>query len=129
MADALTLVQTAYAAFGRGDIPALLETLTEDVRWQFIADRQAPYTGTVNGRGQVADWFAAVFRADDIQAFEPRQFLAGADHVSVTGWERTIARSSGKVFEAEWVHLWCVRDGRISSFWGMLDSEASAAAR
>jgi uncharacterized protein len=129
MADALTTVQTAYAAFGRGDIPALLELLSEDVRWQFVGDRKAPYTRTAVGRKQVGEWFGQVAQVDDIQAFEPRQFLAGADHVSVIGWERTISKPSGKPFECEWVHVWRLRDGRISSFWGILDTEASAAAR
>ena len=129
MPDALNLVQTAYAAFGRGDIPALLNMLTEDVRWQFIGDRKAPYTGTVTGRDQVGEWFGAVAQADDIQAFEPRQFLVGPDHVTVLGWERTVTKPAGRRFETEWVHVWRLRDGRISSFWGALDTEASAIAR
>lgn len=129
MADALTTIQNAYTAFGSGDIPALLNLLTEDVRWQFAGDRKTPYTATVNGRGQVGEWFGAVAQADDIQAFEPRQFLVGPDHVTVLGWERTVSKPSGKSFESEWVHVWRVRDGRVSSFWGMLDSEASALAR
>jgi ketosteroid isomerase-like protein len=129
MADHLTTVQTAYAAFGRGDIPALLAMLSDDVQWQFIGDRKAPYTASVKGHRQVAEWFGAVARVDDIQSFEPRQFLVGADHVTVLGWERTLTKTAGKPFECEWVHIWRVRDGRITSFWGMLDTEASAGAR
>ena len=49
--------------------------------------------------------------------------------MTVLGWERTAARPSGKVFESEWVHVFSVRDGRITRFWGMYDNEASAAAR
>ena len=129
MADALTTVQSAYAAFGRGDVPAILQMLTDDVRWQFIGDRKAPYTGTVSGRGQVGEWFGTIPQVDDIQAFEPRQFLVGPDHVTVIGWERTVSKPSGKPFECEWVHVWRVRDERIYSFLGMLDTEASANAR
>lgn len=129
MSDALATVQAAYAAFGRGDLPALLEMLTDDVSWKFVADRAAPYTGEVRGRGQVGEWFGSVFQADDIQAFEPRRFHAGADHVTVIGWERTAGRASGKVFECDWVHIWTLRDGKVAGFFGILDSEASAAAR
>ena len=39
MSDPLTLVQNAYAAFGRGDIPALLQLLSDDVEWRFVGDR------------------------------------------------------------------------------------------
>jgi ketosteroid isomerase-like protein len=129
MADALATIQNAYAAFGRGDVPAILEMLTDDVQWQFCGDRKAPYTGTLKGRGQIGEWFGSVAGADDIQAFEPRQFLVGPDHVTVLGWERTVSRPAGKPFECEWVHVWRVRDGRIAGFWGMLDTEASANAR
>lgn len=58
-----------------------------------------------------------------------RQLLVGTDHVTVLGWERTVSNPAGKAFECEWVHVWRVRDGRISSFWGMLDTAASASAR
>ena len=129
MSDPLSIVQAGYAAFGRGDVPAILDLITEDVRWQFIGSSKVPYTATLKGRGQVGEWFGSVFQADDIQAFEPRQFLAGPDHVTVIGWERTVAKPSGKAFECEWIHVWRVRDGKVSSFFGMVDTEASAAAR
>jgi len=129
MSTPLNLVRDAYAAFGRGDIPALLALLATDIRWEFAGDRKAPYTGVAQGHGQVAEWFQSVARADGIQAFEPREFLEGPDHVTVLGWERTQALPAGGVFECQWVHVWQVRDGRLARFWGMLDTEAAARAR
>jgi ketosteroid isomerase-like protein len=49
--------------------------------------------------------------------------------VTVLGWEETAARPSGKVFQAEWAHVFTVRGGRVVRFWGIMDTEASAAAR
>jgi ketosteroid isomerase-like protein len=66
---------------------------------------------------------------DEIQGFEPREFLSAGEHVTVLGWEKTAARPSGKVFETEWVHVFTVRDGKVVRFWGMYDTEASALAR
>jgi ketosteroid isomerase-like protein len=129
MSDALTTIQNAYAAFGRGDIPALLGMLSSDVSWQFIGDSKAPYTGRFRGPGQVGEWFGMVASIDGIQAFEPREFLVGPEHVTVIGWERTQALPGGKVFESEWVHVWQLREGLISRFLGTLDTEAAAAAR
>jgi uncharacterized protein len=125
----LSQVQDGYAAFGRGDIPGLLALLTPDVRWEFVGDSRAPYTGRFTGRGQVGEWFQCVAQADAIQAFEPREFIAGKDHVTVLGWERTQALPGGAVFECEWVHVWQARDGQVARFWGMLDTEAAARAR
>lgn len=129
MNDALTLIQDAYGCFGRGDIPALLALTTPDVDWQFHGDHGAAYTGRVSGQAQVGEWFGEVARLDDIQAFEPREFLAGADHVTVMGHERTIARATGRVFETPWVHVWQLRDGRIARFTGLFDTQAVAEAR
>ena len=129
MNDALSLIQHAYACFGRGDIPALLALATPDVDWQFHGDHGAGYTGRVRGHAQLAEWFGEVARLDDIQAFEPREFLAGPDHVTVIGHERTIARATGRVFETPWVHVWRLRDGRIAAFTGFFDTQAAAEAR
>jgi uncharacterized protein len=127
--DPLSTVQAIYGCFGRGDIPALLDRLTEDVDWRFVGDSRAGYSGRFIGRGQVAEWFGRVAAADDIQAFEPREFLAGPEHVTVIGWERTAAKPGGQVFESDWVHVWRLREGRVCGFLGTLDSEAAARAR
>lgn len=129
MSDALSTVQTAYACFGRGDIPALLQLLAADVSWRFVGDRSAPYTGGWHGHAEVAGWFGRVAQADAIEVFEPREFLAGDNHVTVIGFERTRALPAGAVFESEWVHVWRLRDGLVASFYGLLDTEAAAAAR
>lgn len=129
MTTPLALVQAAYAAFGSGDVPTLLNLLTPDVRWEFAGDSKAPYTGRVQGRSQVGEWLLAVAQVDGIQAFEPREFLVGADHITVLGWERTQALPNGGVFESPWVHVWQVRDSQLSRFFGILDTEAAAKAR
>lgn len=127
--DLLGTVNAAYGAFGRGDIPALLQQLHPDVSWQFIGDSAAPYTGRVQGHDGVMRWFGQVAQSDQIQSFEPREFLVGTDHVTVIGWERTVAMPGGGLFESEWVHVWKLRDGQVTSFLGILDSEAAARAR
>jgi uncharacterized protein len=66
---------------------------------------------------------------EEILVFEPREFISAGDSVTVLGWERTQTRPAGKVFETEWVHVFTVRNGRIVRYWGMYDTEASAAAR
>lgn len=125
----LQIVEQGYAAFGRGDIPALLALCHPEVRWQFVADRAAPYHGTVIGREAVAAWFAKVADSDDTHQFEPRVMHAGADHVTVIGHERTTLRATGKTFESPWVHVFSVQDGQITAFWGIFDTQAAGDAR
>ncbi len=128
-AKALEVVQTAYAAFGRGDLPAILNLVSEDIDWEFFGAKGLPYTGVFQSKDEVARWFASIPEVDDILVFEPREFINGGEHVTVLGWERTRARPSGRIFESEWVHVFTVRAGRVVRFWAMYDTEASAAAR
>jgi len=113
--DGLAVVQAAYVAFGRGDIPGILDLISDEVEWKLCGSKGLPYTASIP--------------VEEILAFEPREFIPADEKVAVLGWERTQARPSGKVFETEWVHIFTTRDGRIVRFWGMYDTEASAAAR
>jgi uncharacterized protein len=60
------LVQNAYEAFGRGDMAALAEAMTDDVEWVDPGDPDDdPNAGTFRGKEAVLDWFGglAVTRA------------------------------------------------------------------
>jgi len=128
-ANAEQVVKSAYAAFGRGDVPAILALVGDEVEWKFCGPKALPYTGTFRSKAAIAKWFASIAEVDEVLAFEPREFITSGDKVAVLGWERTRARPSGKVFESEWAHFFTVRDGRVVRFWGMYDNEASLAAR
>lgn len=125
----LDVVRAVYAAFGSGNIPAILELSADDIEWTFRGASGLAYTGSFRGRSTLEKWFADVMQADDIQAFEPREFLPGGEYVTVLGWERTRALPAGKVFETEWVHVFTVRGGRVVRFWGIYDTQVAAAAR
>lgn len=129
MHPATHVIQALYAAFGRGDIPALLDGLTEDVVWEFKGSSGEPYLRTARGKADVARWFGQVAELDEIQAFEPREFFAGPDHVTVLGWERTRALPAGGVFECDWLHVFMLRGDKVCRLVGMFDSAAVQAAR
>jgi uncharacterized protein len=129
MSDASTdVIRTAYDAFRRGDVPAIVDLLSEDVDWRFAGPKRLAYSGRFK-KAQVTQWFTDIAMVDEVMAFEPREFISGGEHVTVLGWERCTARPSGMVFETEWVHVFTVKHGKITRFWGMVDTEASAAAR
>ena len=129
MTSPVETVQAAYAAFGSGNIPALLELCTDDIEWTFDGSTGEPYMRTARGKDDLMRWFGQVASVDGIQAFEPRQMLAGADHVTVIGWERTQALPAGGIFESNWIHIWQLRGGKLTRFFGMLDTAAAAKAR
>ena|SRR6185436_8758663 len=124
MRTAATIVQEIYAAFGGGDIPAILSLVASDVDWEFVGSPGLAYAGRRTGPAGVGTFFADVSRTDNIHAFEPREFLEADSHVTVLGWERSTALDTNKDFESEWVHVWTVREGKVTRWRGFLNTAA-----
>ena len=123
------LVQQLYASFGRGDIPAILDSLTDDVEWHVMGPPDiVPWAGTRRGREQAAEFFRGVGETLDIERFEARAMVAEGDTVVVVGWERSRVKSTGRIYEDEWVQVFRLRQGRIAAFREFNNSAAWVAA-
>jgi ketosteroid isomerase-like protein len=118
------VVQETYEAVGRGDIPALLDLLTDDVEWTFQGPSVIPFAGTRRGREGVAEFFSLVGETLEFERFEPREFVAQGDTVVVLGFERNLIKPTGRTFEQEWAHVYALRDGKIAKFLAIEDTAA-----
>src|SRR5215211_3300597 len=92
----LDVIRRFYGAFGRGDIPAALDLLADDVEWIFRAPSVIPFAGTRRGREGVAEFFSLVGETLEFQQFEPREFVAQGDTVVVLGFERNLIKPTGR---------------------------------
>jgi hypothetical protein len=122
--SATAIVQEIYQAFGRGDVSGVLAHVADQVDWEFVGSSKLPYAGSRRNRQAVTDFFAAVAKADEIHAFEPREFLESGDHVTVLGWERSTARDTGQAFESEWAHVFTVTNGKVTRWRGFFNTAA-----
>ncbi len=111
----LAVIQQAYEAFGRGDIPAVLDALTDDVEWTLQGPSVIPFAGPRRGREEVAEFFSVIGETLELEQFEPREFVAQGDTVVVVGYERSIVKQTGRSFEQEWAHIYTLRDGKIAT--------------
>jgi ketosteroid isomerase-like protein len=123
------VVQQIYAAFGAGDIPTLLDLLTDDVEWTLQGPSVIPWAGTHHGREKVAtEFFAMLGKTLEFEQFEPREFVAQGDTVVVLGYERCLVRSTGRTFEQEWAHVYTLRNGKIAKGRFLEDTAAQVVA-
>lgn len=121
-------VQDIYAAFGRGDLPAMLSLLAEDVRWSFPLSQVIPWSGERRGRDGVTQFFTALLQHVDFELFEPRSFVAQGERVLVTGAERMRVKTTGLTCEVEWVHAFTLSNGRVTEFREYTDTATIEAA-
>ena len=125
----IKLIQDVYAAFGRGDVPTLLASLTDDVRWEMVG-RPSDFAnfGVRNGPAEVGEFFRLVGELEEFDLFEPRVFDAGGDKVVVQGRAEGRLRATGKPVKTDWLHLFTLRDGKVSGFREFLDTAQYAEA-
>jgi ketosteroid isomerase-like protein len=124
------VVQDAYAAFGRGDIPALLGHMTDDILWQPVigTSKQVPFSGERKGKAGVAEFFQQVAETEDFQLFEPREFIAQGNTVVALGHYRAVTKTTGKSFDSPFAMVFTLRDGKVASFREFTDSAGVNAA-
>ena len=118
-----------YAAFGRGDIAAILAVLTDDVEWINPGPPDViPGAGTHRGKEAVGAFFGTLAESTDFQVFEPREFIAQGDKVVALIYSESTARSTGRHVVDHAAHLWTFRDGKVAGFQVFQDTAALVAA-
>ena len=123
-ADAnIKTITQVYEAFGRGDIAAILEAVTDDVDWAAeAASSAAPWYGVRHGRDAVAVFFSDFGSTMEVEEFTPVSFAANDTDVLTMVRFRARSRSTGKTAEMNLHHYFKFRDGRIAYYRGSEDS-------
>jgi ketosteroid isomerase-like protein len=110
-------VQSLYAAFGRGDIAALLAGCASDIDWQTVGrPEDFPTIGPRKGTKAVEEFFRLVAEHEEFSDFSPREFYAAEDKVFVLGSYTLTVKASRTPVSAEWVHVFTVKDGKVTRF-------------
>lgn len=113
MADGnLELVQGAYEAFGRGDIPGVLGILSDDVKWS--VPEFLPQGMRVQGRDAVVGFFENLGSTWENLNVDVDDFVASGDRVCAIG--NVSGTTGGSEVTYGFVHAWTVRDGAAARF-------------
>jgi ketosteroid isomerase-like protein len=106
----LAVVQSAYEAFGRGDIPAVLETFSPDIQWHFFG--RNPLAGTYKGPQEVVGFFTRLMEGSGgTFSMQIDDFVASDKHVVVL--VQATAQRDAKRLDKEGVHIWRLTDGKV----------------
>ena len=117
----LKKIKGVYDAFAKGDIPGVLEILSRDIEW--TEAEGFPYGGTYHGPKGVlegvfmrlgSDWngFAAV----------PHEFIDGGETIVALGKYSGTYKRTNKSFQADFAHVWKLRDGKAVRFIQYVDT-------
>jgi ketosteroid isomerase-like protein len=111
MSRNLETVQQIYAAFGRGDIPAILDALSDNVAWEAWADNSAatagvPWLAPRHGKTGAAEFFGLIGSTLIVKDFRVLSLMDGGDHIAAEFVIECDVPSTGGHYRDEEMHLW-----------------------
>ena len=106
-ADAnIKTIMSVYEAFGRGDVTAILDAVTDDVDWAAeAAATAAPWYGVRHGRDAVGAFFAEFGSTMEVEEFTPVSIAANDTDVLTVVRFRARSRATGKTAAMDLHHL------------------------
>jgi uncharacterized protein len=105
-------IRSLYEAFGRGDIPYILDRLDPAVEWRTPAT--VPFSkGLYRGPEEVAQFFAGIAEHIAEPSVETHEFLAVGDRVVALLRFRGRGAASGSPFDAPEAHIWRLSEGKV----------------
>jgi ketosteroid isomerase-like protein len=110
-------VRAIYDSFARGDVPAVLGSLDPEIVWYeaeniAYADRN-PYRGP---QSVLEGIFMRIGRDWNDYRLSIGEIIDGGDTVVTLGRYNATNKTTGKPLDAQFVHVWKFRDGKIVGF-------------
>jgi ketosteroid isomerase-like protein len=116
MADNGTMISGMYAAFAKGDVPAVLAGFDSNIEWR-DADG-FPTGGTYIGPDAVlngvfmplvTDWDGFTVTADEV-------VVSGERVVALGHYDGTYKKTGKSIIRVPFAHAWRMKDGKVTHF-------------
>src|ERR1700741_3257176 len=127
--DNLNTVKKIYSIQRGRNIPALLDFLADDVRW-FVSGppEMIPIAGARYGRDQVEQYFVTLDGMEELESFDPEEFIVQGDKVVAIGDLQRYVPATAKRSRSPWIHVFTLDKGKITEFRSFYDTAAVIAA-
>lgn len=118
------IARSVYEAFGRGDIPSVLESMDPDIEWREAEGNPYQPSGEAwHGPDAVLqNLFMKLGEDWDAFTVHPKEFHDAGDTVVVEGRYTATHRVTGKSLDAQVCHVLKIRDGKLASFQQFVDT-------
>jgi uncharacterized protein len=122
--DNVRLLKNLYDAFGHGDIPTVLGSMSPDIRWhQAESNPYMPSGDAFVGPDAVLNNIFMKLGAEwDGFTVHPKSFHGAGDSVIVEARYSGTYKATGKSIDAQVCHVWDVKDGKVTRFQQYVDT-------
>ena len=117
MAQNSKTIEALYSAMGRGDIPFMMANFDPRIVWNeaenFVYADHSPYVGVET---LLSGLFARLAGEWDGFAAVPHEIVDGGETVVALGRYGGVYKATGVKVDAQFVHVFWFKDGKIATF-------------
>jgi len=118
----VAVVRTFFELFDEDRLEEMKDLLTDDFHWTYHGPPTLPWAGEYHGAEGFDRFFAVVHDLIDVEVCDAYEYLDAGDDVVVLGFSRTRVRANGARYEARWINVFRLRDGRIARYLDLFDT-------
>ena len=123
------IVLQCYADFGKGNIPGLLDAMSENIVWVDPGKKVGNlYKGTRKGKEEVMDFFNTLPGEVTITNFEIKALYEAGDKVFVEGFINGHSTVKKINVASDWLMVWQIENEKVVYHHLYLDTAALASA-
>lgn len=120
-------VRRIYQLTNHGDLPSVLNTLSDDVELFLFGSSKVPWAGHWRGRQGAEQFLMAMGKAAEVK--DNPDLLIGAGDLVIAIYRPTVRiRATGRDADLNCVHVWTFRDGLVVRMREYADTAAWEAA-
>ena len=116
------LMRKGYAAFGGGDMATLGELFASDVVWHSGGNNQL--SGDYEGQEATFGLFGRFFELSGGDISQELHAVLADDEHGVALVKVHVGRPDGRSYDGSEVHVFHIKDGKVTEFWGFSDDES-----
>ena len=122
--DNVRLLKSLYDAFGHGDVPTVLGSMSPDIRWHQAEGNPYMLSGDafVGPDAVLNNVFMKLGTEWDGFTVRPKSFHGAGDSVIVEARYGGTYKATGKSMDAQVCHVWDVKDGKVTRFQQYMDT-------
>ncbi|KAG5175155.1 hypothetical protein JKP88DRAFT_283815 [Tribonema minus] len=128
MSSNVAAVEALYKAFGEGNIPFILDSLADKVKWDHTHNQGhgIPVLVPRNSRDEIGAFFQLLADKMDFQVFEVKKLFDGGEHVMAWLEVKYVHKDTKKEFHDEHCcMLWEFDEaGKVAAFTHVVDTHA-----
>ncbi len=133
MNNNIATVNSIYEAFGKGDIAAIIERLSDDIKWEEWADNSSqkagvPWMQLRNGKDGALDFFKGMSELG-VKDFRVLSVMGDDSQVAAEVIFEADVLTTGRWYRDEEIHLWTFdEEGKVNRFRHYTDTAKHIAA-